>query len=446
MDGTQPLARISVCQYDHLHFFVDKLQPLSHYKAIEDRLNEFAKVNATGSADDVGAAREAWLALGPSADPAAFQVHGRDLVEQMLYAFGWRITAQHEGRETRSLLLSTVDPRGARFVMTCRSEAGGAGTGPSPACAAEPDHFARSHLERHMSSHGGAQGVGVLGFEVKRGELEAVVGRYEALHPKLVAGPPLLHPDGTRVFEAFALVAGRALAQTAPSLTLLGPFPQAFAYYQGEPGSEPDVGTRLRFVERPSEAEGAAEGAAEGGEGGAGGAGGAALPLPGLEPVAAAFEADAAPAYCDHWARRGPRPAGWSRGGSTADRRERARVGEQRAVARRLPAHARGDARLHAKGGGLSWQAWRCSGSLPRPSSQPLPQVDFNAGVVAAGEAQIESTVTGNTSPLLTADPQVRGGGRPRAARRHVQDASAPRPRRRCSPTAPKCFCRPTTR
>jgi len=27
------------------------------------------------------------------------------------------------------------------------------------------------------------------------------------------------------------------------------------------------------------------------------------------------------------------------------------------------------------------------------------PQVDFNAGVVAAGEAQIESTVTGNTPP-----------------------------------------------
>ena len=32
-------------------------------------------------------------------------------------------------------------------------------------------------------------------------------------------------------------------------------------------------------------------------------------------------------------------------------------------------------------------------------------QVDFNAGVVAAGEAQIESTVTGNASPLVTNDP-----------------------------------------
>jgi hypothetical protein len=33
--------------------------------------------------------------------------------------------------------------------------------------------------------------------------------------------------------------------------------------------------------------------------------------------------------------------------------------------------------------------------------------VDFNAGVVAAGEAQIESTVTGNASTLVTADPSV---------------------------------------
>ena len=33
------------------------------------------------------------------------------------------------------------------------------------------------------------------------------------------------------------------------------------------------------------------------------------------------------------------------------------------------------------------------------------PKVDFNAGVVAAGEAQIESTVTGNASPLQTTEP-----------------------------------------
>lgn len=35
------------------------------------------------------------------------------------------------------------------------------------------------------------------------------------------------------------------------------------------------------------------------------------------------------------------------------------------------------------------------------------PKVDFNAGVVAAGEAQIESTVTGNDSTLVTSDRDI---------------------------------------
>ena len=34
------------------------------------------------------------------------------------------------------------------------------------------------------------------------------------------------------------------------------------------------------------------------------------------------------------------------------------------------------------------------------------PKVDFNAGVVAAGEAQIESTVTGNEPGTVIPDPQ----------------------------------------
>ena len=109
------------CRYDYLQFFVDELQSLSHYKAIEDRLNELARrVPAKeGMPVDVAAAREEWCRMGPSADPDGYEVHGRDLVEQMLYGFGWRITAQHEGHQTRSLMLSTVDPAGARFIVTC---------------------------------------------------------------------------------------------------------------------------------------------------------------------------------------------------------------------------------------------------------------------------------------------------------------------------------------
>ena len=80
-----------------------------------------------------------------------------------------------------------------------------------------------------------------------------------------------------------------------------------------------------------------------------------ALPLPGLSAVGAEFEEGALAAYCDHWVSNVV-----------------SRVGFLRTLEDTL---------------GFT------------------PKVDFNAGVVAAGEAQIESTVTGNTSPLLTADP-----------------------------------------
>ena len=40
--GTQPLPPSQAYRYDHLQFFVDELKPLSHYKALEARLNELA--------------------------------------------------------------------------------------------------------------------------------------------------------------------------------------------------------------------------------------------------------------------------------------------------------------------------------------------------------------------------------------------------------------------
>ena len=131
--------------------------------------------------------------MGPSEDPEAFQVHGRDLVEQLLYGFGWRITGQHEGPETRSLLLSTVDPSGVRFVVTC-DRAADATAAPQPAAsepAAEPfEHFSRTPLQRYFANHNDAQGIAVLGFETSAGELDAVHSRYAVLHPRMLGPSP----------------------------------------------------------------------------------------------------------------------------------------------------------------------------------------------------------------------------------------------------------------
>ena len=337
--ATAQLPPLQACQYDHLQFFVDHLQPLSHYKAIEDRLNTLASrvpISKGGQAD-MTAACDAWRKLGPSVDPAAYEVHGRDLVEQLLHGFGWRITGMHEGRETRSLLLSTVDPLGARFIVTCFNDSGD--TEPWQAAqgegeALEPfDHFGRAHVERYFASHNHAQGIAVLGFEMVGGSVEALHARYEALHPKLIAAPPREYADGTRILDVFA-------------------------YYVGEAKvSDADQGTLLRFVERRAAEGEAAEGeAATNPADDAGAVADARLPLPGLESVAAAFEPGVLPAYSDHWVSNVV-----------------SRVGFLQTLEETL---------------GF------------------VPKVDFNAGVVAAGEAQIESTVTGNTSPLSTADPR----------------------------------------
>ena len=76
--------------------------------------------------------------------------------------------------------------------------------------------------------------------------------------------------------------------------------------------------------------------------------------LPGLEPVDAVFDPSSQAAYCDHWVSNVVSRTGFI---DTLD-----------------------------------------------DVLQFTPKVDFNAGVVAAGEAQIESTVTGNDSPLSTTE------------------------------------------
>ena len=79
--------------------------------------------------------------------------------------------------------------------------------------------------------------------------------------------------------------------------------------------------------------------------------------LPGLDPVDATFEDNTGAAYCDHWV------------SNVFSRTEF----------------------LETLQDTLGF----------------TPKVDFNAGVVAAGEAQIESTVTGNDSDLATSDKKV---------------------------------------
>jgi len=115
---------------------------------------------------------------------------------------------------------------------------------------------------------------------------------------------------------------------------------EAFAYYKGSKDTDRDKGTVLRFVCRSGSFS------SKPGFGNPQGV------LPGLEDVAAEFNGTSIPAYSDHW------------------------------VSNVIDRH-----------------------SFLQTLQDVLgftPKVDFNAGVVAAGRAKIESTVTGNNTPKLT--------------------------------------------
>ena len=62
--------------FDHLQYYVEELQPLEVYKSLERRLNSVAKDSG------MGGSQATWP--GPP-----YESYGRDLVAQLLTAFGW---------------------------------------------------------------------------------------------------------------------------------------------------------------------------------------------------------------------------------------------------------------------------------------------------------------------------------------------------------------------
>ena len=107
----------------------------------------------------------------------------------------------------------------------------------------------------------------MLAFCVPAGQLASVAERYQAKHAGLlVHGGPVSYVGA---------------GDGGADVKVL----DCFAYYQ--PGGAPDEGTVIRFVERSAP--------------GAGGSPTAALPLPGLEAVAAAYDGTGVCAYADHW-------------------------------------------------------------------------------------------------------------------------------------------------
>ena len=323
---TQQQTPTTAVSFSHVHLYVDKLEDLSVYKDLEDKLCEFSRhpVHQDGEAL-LEQKRQVWQSIAGNTgnDEEEYVPQNRDVVKQLLSSFGFRVTgARYPSNDddtssnTRTVLVTSRDPTGVQVVVTALDH-----DDSSDRHHAKQDdafrHFAASKVQQFLDCHDGFQGISVLAFMVQ--DVHRIKEKYENLHPELIADYQE-YGDGTKVLEVYAY----------------------YQYHEKEYKQRvADKGTTLRFVQKSESASNE----------------GKPFLLPGLEPVEATFEENARAAYCDHWV------------SNVFSRTEF----------------------LDTLQDTLGF----------------TPKVDFNAGVVAAGEAQIESTVTGNESVLVTGDKKL---------------------------------------
>mmetsp|Transcript_21505 Transcript_21505/g.45143 ORF Transcript_21505/g.45143 Transcript_21505/m.45143 type:complete len:707 (-) Transcript_21505:160-2280(-) len=315
-------------KFSHIHCYVDHVADVNRYKDLEVCINDFHDRfddnNEPGDAIDVYKGSQLWksMADSPNDDQPEFTSNGRDLVKQLIAGFGFRVTGCYPDTNasfvsgTKSVLVTAKDPNGVQILVSSLNEEIG-----SEHCHDYYLHFDSKNIRKFYNTHAGRQGIAVLAFEVGWGGTEEVFKRYSRMHPDLL---PEEYKVGPRVYDGEVMVL------------------EVFAYYEGEKQvSDPDEGTRLRFLEIVGDGSNLHE----------------LCKLPGIAPVHAKFNSSCHSAYFDHWV-----------------------------------------SNVVSRTGFLD---------TLEDTLQFTPKVDFNAGVVAAGEAQIESTVTGNSSMMSTTEKDV---------------------------------------
>jgi len=224
--------------FSHVHMYVDRLEKLEVYKDLECTMNHRVEIKIRGE------------------DDLSFVPQGRDVVKQLICGLNFRVTGTHEDEDTRSMLVTSKDPNGVKFVVSAKNNDCSDLYSTS---SSKYNHFSPEVIDTFYENHIGRQGFAVLAF-VTDGRLESIRDRYHALRPGLVIPDRSdiieYTDDGSKVFEVYA-------------------------YYSGEKfESNADHGTVLRFIESSGSKEAA---------------------LPGIRKVSATFSNDSQAAYCDHW-------------------------------------------------------------------------------------------------------------------------------------------------
>eukprot|EP00211_Chloroparvula_japonica_P004370 CAMPEP_0119122596 /NCGR_PEP_ID=MMETSP1310-20130426/2797_1 /TAXON_ID=464262 /ORGANISM="Genus nov. species nov., Strain RCC2339" /LENGTH=648 /DNA_ID=CAMNT_0007112277 /DNA_START=138 /DNA_END=2084 /DNA_ORIENTATION=- len=279
-------------QYGHVHAYVHNIQSFEHYFHLE-KISQFVE---TQEAEPISEVQEK-CNVHFSYVSDSYQPEGQDLVEQFILGLGWRIIGTWEGNGVRTVVLSSNDKNGAKFIITGKTNSNVLSHRElSPI-------FHENLLQSFFDEHNGREGFAVLSLQVPTGYCDVLFERYNA-HHKL-----LLQHDKVQEFSNGMKVL------------------QVYGFYKDDRNTIPDRGTSYRFIESDDHCK----------------------PLPGIvlrEPIAG-FPGKGAPVYSDHWA-------------SNVFFR---------------------DAFLNVLQETLDF----------------IPKINFNAGIVSAGEATIESVVIGNT-------------------------------------------------
>lgn len=254
----RPSKGLSI-SFSHIHLFVDKLESLTVYRGLEERLNRF---HAEASSFGIEEKRQFWANLNGS-EAHDFVPQNRDLVKQLMVGLGFRITGRHPSPDAKpdaptSLLLTSRDQNGVQVVVTATAR------NQPEMTTSKYAHFDPDYHREYFLEHTGRQGIAVLGFHVEH--MESIYRQYQQLHPDL--------------FHSYE----EHIQQDGSKTRIL----QVFAYYQNshDTGKCADRGTMLRFIESDPSRSGTAS---------------CACPLPGLDVVDSTFDNVSKPAYCDHW-------------------------------------------------------------------------------------------------------------------------------------------------
>ena len=110
--------------FSHVQLYVDHVESLHVYKALEDKLNAFAE--AAKSCATLEEKKTLWTATShpadttepPSSSTPFFCPENRDVVLQLLSSFGFRVTGARFTSQTRSVLVTSRDPNGVQIIVT----------------------------------------------------------------------------------------------------------------------------------------------------------------------------------------------------------------------------------------------------------------------------------------------------------------------------------------